>query len=76
MAVTGRTGADAIFKFLHSICRVLGRYELKLRAAVDAAQTAGAITSAQKTTIITFIDLSSAACVAFEALSNFTGFTV
>lgn len=74
MAVTGRTGADAIFIAMRHICHVISAYNLKLRAVVTAAQTAGAITSAQATTITNFIDTASIICSALEALSNYSGF--
>lgn len=74
MAVTGRTGADAIFQALAHICRVIVKYQSKLNAVVTAARVAGAITVAQETTINNFLAVASATCVAFEALAAYSGF--
>jgi hypothetical protein len=74
MALTGKTGADAIFIALKHICHVITRYELKLNNVVIAAQGAGAITAGQATTINSFLSLASAACTAFQALSQYSGF--
>jgi len=74
MAVTGKTGADAIFIALRHICRVLTKYQSKLNAVVIAAAGAGAITTAQATTINNFIAVAVATCSAFEALASYSGF--
>jgi hypothetical protein len=74
MAVTGKTGADAIFIALSHICRLITKYQLKLTSAVVAAQAAGAITAGQAAAITAFIATANAACAAFQALSFYTGF--
>ena len=74
MAVTGRTGADAIAHFFHLICGTLKRYGPKLSAVIVAAQTAGAITSEQATLMNSFITVATATCDAFQALAGFSGF--
>ncbi len=74
MAVTGKTGADAIFVSLKHICRVLTKYQTKLNAAVAAAAAAGAITSGQQAAINAFIAVAVATCSAFEALATYAGF--
>lgn len=74
MAVTGKTGADAIFIALKHICRLLIKYNLKLTAAIAAARAAGAITSAQETSINNFIAVATATCAAFESLAAYSGF--
>lgn len=74
VAITGKTGADAIFIALHHICLVITRYEAKLQAVIVAAEGAGAITNAQKTSINSFLSLASAACTAFQALASYSGF--
>lgn len=74
MAITGKTGADAIFIALKHICRLLAKYDLKLRSVVLAAQTAGAITADQATTINSFLNVANATCSAFNALANYSGF--
>lgn len=74
MAVTGKTGADAIFKALKRICIVLSHYQFKLIAVVDAAETASAITADQATKIRNFISVATVTCDAFQALADYSGF--
>ena len=74
MAITGKTGADAVFKAIQRICLVITRYRSKFDAVIISAQGAGAITSAQATTIRDFIAGLNALCVALEALSKYSGF--
>lgn len=74
MAVTGKTGADAIFIAIRHICRVVTRYQSRLTAVVAAAAGAGAITAGQQTTINNFLSTLTALCNAFEALAGYSGF--
>jgi len=74
MALTGKTGADAIFGALKRICHVLVKYNTKLLAVVDAAQAAGAITAGDATTIKAFITVAVATCDAFGKLAAYSGF--
>lgn len=74
MAVTGKTGADAIFGALRHICHVLVKYQAKLIAVVVAAETAGAITAAEALTINNFIAVAVVTCSAFNHLADYSGF--
>ncbi len=74
MAVTGRTGADAIFKALKRICIVITHYRTKLDAVIDAAVTNNIITSAQGTTAHDFVSAASATCAIFELIAGYSGF--
>lgn len=74
MAVTGRTGADAVFKAISRICLVITRYRSKFDAVITSAESAGAITSAQATAIRDFVASLNVLCVALEALANYSGF--
>lgn len=74
MAITGKTGADAIFKALKHICIVLSHYNLKLRLVITAARVAGAITTGEETIILAFIDSAVVACDAFNKLAAYSGF--
>jgi hypothetical protein len=74
MAVTGKSGADAIFKALKRICIVLARYQVKLAQVTAAALAAGAITADQKSKIDTFVSIAVLTCDAFHALSDYAGF--
>lgn len=73
MAITGKTGADAIYKCVRLICGTLKRYRAKFEAVVSSAQTAGAITSEQKTAILDFIAVADTLCVALKALAAYSG---
>jgi hypothetical protein len=74
MAVTGKTGADAIFIALRHICRVVTKYQSRLNAVIAAAAAEGAITAAQATMITNFIGTIALLCSAFEALAGYSGF--
>ena len=74
MALTGKTGADAIFKALKRIAIVLSHYSGKLSAVVVAAQAAGAITSGDAAAIEAFLVGFTAALNAFEKLAEYAGF--
>jgi hypothetical protein len=74
MAVTGKTGADAIYVALKHICHVLSKYNAKLVAVVAAALAAGAITAAESAAILAFIAAAQAACDAFAQLAAYSGF--
>lgn len=74
MPVTGKTGADAIFVALKHISRLIVAYNLKLSAVITQARAAGAITADQETSIRLFLANATAFALAFEALSEFSGF--
>lgn len=74
MAVTGKTGADAIFKALQRICLVIAKYRAKLDNVIDAAASAGVITSAQATTAHDFVAAANAACTIFGLIAGYSGF--
>ncbi len=75
MAITGKTGADAVFFALKRICIVLSHYRAKLDNVIDAAETAGAISSAQATTAHDFLATANTVCAVFEAIAAYSGFT-
>jgi hypothetical protein len=74
MAITGKTGADAIAKSLKHICRVLVAYRTKLEAVINAAVAANAITQAQADTALAFVASADAACQVFILIANYSGF--
>lgn len=74
MAVTGKTGADAIFRAVQRVCIVITHYRAKFDAVVTSAEGAGAITSAQATTIRDFISSLNLLCAALDALAKYSGF--
>lgn len=73
-AFVGRSGADAVFKALHKICKVLQAYSFKLDIAIGLAETAGLITSGEATAARAFITGSGALCDIFLKVSKNSGF--
>jgi len=74
MAITGKTGADAIFKALKRICIVLSHYRVKLVAVVAAAQSADVVTEEQAVLINDFLGTAELLCAALEAVAGYSGF--
>lgn len=74
MAITGKTGADAVFIALRHICRVIVKYRLKLDNVITAAQTAGVITVDQAETAHNFVNTAQAVCTVFELIAGYSGF--
>lgn len=74
MAITGKTGADAVAKALKHICRVLVAYRHKLEQVIDDAAAFGTITETQATTAKAFIASADAACQIFILVAEYSGF--
>lgn len=74
MAITGKTGADAIAKALKHICRVLVAYRNKLEQVIDQAEAATVITGSQATAARAFVASADAACQVFILIADFSGF--
>lgn len=74
MAITGKTGADAVSKALKHICRVLVAYRNKLESVIDQAEAATVITAAQADTARAFVATADAACQVFILIADFSGF--
>ena len=74
MALTGKTGADAIFRALKRICIVLSHYSAKLDLAITAAQAAGVINATQAAAMRNFVGDALALCAAFDLLAGYSGF--
>jgi len=74
MANTGRTGADAIYKWVHHSVHTLARYNTKIRIAVTLAQTASVLLPAEAAAIIGFFDSINALDAALKKLADFCGF--
>jgi hypothetical protein len=74
MANTGRTGADAMFRWIHNSVHTLARYNNKIRVAVSLAQAAGILLPAEAATIIGFFDGLSALDAALKKLADYSGF--
>lgn len=74
MAVTGKTGADAVFQALRHICHVIVKYRTKLDGVITSAQGAGVITAAQATTAHDFVAAATTTCSIFELIAGYSGF--
>lgn len=74
MAITGKTGADAIFIALHHICRVIAKYRAKLDTVINAAEAAAVITSGQATTAHDFVATADTVCDIFKLIAGYSGF--
>jgi hypothetical protein len=74
MAVTGKTGADAVFKALKRICIVLSHYRSKLDTVIDQAAAASVITTAQATVAHDFLATANTVCGILEAVAGYSGF--
>jgi len=74
MAITGKTGADAIAKSLKHICRVINAYSAKLLRVIDDAQAFGTITADQAAAAKAFVSSADAACQVFILIAGYSGF--
>jgi hypothetical protein len=74
MAITGKTGADAIARSLSHICRVINAYAAKLSAVINQAESSGWITSDQADVARAFVSSADAACQVFKIIAKNSGF--
>jgi predicted DNA-binding protein YlxM (UPF0122 family) len=74
MAITGKTGADAIFKAIKKTAQVLEKYRPKLLLVIDAAVVANAITADEATIIKGFLSTVTDLVVALGKLADYSGF--
>lgn len=74
MAVTGKTGADALNNWLKKSQGTLKRYRAKMSIVIAAATIAGAITGPEAALIIAYIDAMDAAAAALQKLADYSGF--
>jgi len=74
MAITGKTGADAIARSLSHICRVINAYAAKLSAVINLSETNGWITADQADVARAFVASADAACQVFKIIAKNSGF--
>lgn len=72
MVITGKTGADAVFRALHRICLVLSHYRTKLDQVIDAAAGASVISSAQATVAHDFLATANTVCSIFGLVAGYS----
>lgn len=70
MAITGKTGADAVFLAVKHICKILVSYGSKLDKFIDDSVTNGTITSGQATQAKLFLQSATVACDIFLLLAQ------
>ena len=70
--ITGRTGADALLKFLLLATATMKRYRSKLLAFSDAQWALGHITADQNTAVHTFVDTLGDLTDAVRVLADYT----
>lgn len=75
MPITGKTGADAIAGAFHIICRIILKYETKLRQVVNAARIAGLITIDEENLVGAFITGAKTLCTIFEKVAAYSSVT-
>lgn len=73
--MAGKTGADAVSKFLGRICRTITRYRNKLHAIIVLAESSGVITNAQATLAHAFVEDAANVCAIFELIAEFNSIT-
>lgn len=74
MAITGKTGADAIKRSLQHICRVINAYSAKLDRVITDAKNANIITEEQAAVARAFVASADAACQVFILIADYSGF--
>lgn len=75
MAITGRTGADAIWQAVKKQRATLNRYAAKMDIVITVAETAGILTAPESAAIRAYILAMQAAAAALEKLANYSGFS-
>lgn len=66
-----KNGSVAITLFLIQICQTIQAYDLKIRAAIDAAVVAGTITSGQGDTAKAFLSTAQTACTIYRQMTGY-----
>lgn len=74
MALTGKSGADAISKAVKRQMIVLSHYAMKMDIVISAATAAGAITASEATLIRAYITAMQAAAAAIQKVADYSGF--
>lgn len=74
MPVTGKTGADAVFKALKRIAIVLSHYTPKFLAVVAVMETGGNITALDAAAIRAFVTGLNDLISALSKVADYSGF--
>ena len=74
MAVTGRTGADALARAAKRQQIVLTKYAVKFQAVVDVMHDAALLTDTEYTLISVFITTQASTALALYKIAAYSGF--
>lgn len=74
MAVTGKTGADAIFFAIKRIAIVLSHYAPKFLAVIAVMQAGGHITADEAALITDFVNSLNSLMAALKKVADYSGF--
>lgn len=74
MAVTGKTGADAIFKTMKRQAIVYQRYAPKLNALITVMQGLSLLTSGEAALAHAYVAAIVEMAVIFQKISDYSGF--
>lgn len=74
MPITGKTGADAIFKAIKRIAIVISHYAPKFLATVAVMESGGQITAVEAATIRAFISGLNDLVTALSKVADYSGF--
>lgn len=74
MPVTGKTGADAVFKAVKRIAIVLSHYAPKFLAVVAVMEAGGNITAADAAAIRGFVSALNDLLAALSKVADYSGF--
>jgi predicted anti-sigma-YlaC factor YlaD len=66
-----RNGTVGMTLVIEHMCRLITKYGAAITVAVNAAATAGTITTAQASTLEAFLAGAQAACVIIKAVSGY-----
>lgn len=66
-----KNGLVAATRLAEHMCRLITKYRPVMDAAIAAAVSAGAITSAQADSLHTWLDGASAACAVLKAITKY-----
>jgi len=74
MAITGKTGADAIHKTLKRQVIVYGKYHGKLSATISTMQTGGLLTGTEASQAQAYINAIASNEAIFKKIADYSGF--
>lgn len=74
MPVTGKTGADAVFKAIKAVVLTLSHYTPKFLAVVAVMESGGNITATDAATIRAFVTSLNDLLSALQKVADYSGF--